>query len=115
MSPETSDRAELRGATSPAGDGWPDGQPDGPDPGWPDGQADEPDPDWPDDQADEPDPGWPDDDADERDPDWPDDWPEDGGDDPPWRRAAPPAAYDRGGGPGRPGLRPLALAIVAVV
>ena len=51
---------------------------------------------------------------DERDPDWPDDWP-DGGGDPPWRRAAPPAAYGRDGGPGRSGLRPLALAIVAVV
>jgi len=51
---------------------------------------------------------------DERDPDWPDDWP-DGGGDPPWRRAAPPAAYGRDGGPGRSGLRPLALAIVAVM
>ena len=59
--------------------------------------------------------GWPDDDAeDERDPDWPDDW-LDGGDDPPWRRAAPPAPYGRDGGPGRSGLRPLALTIVAVV
>ena len=58
--------------------------------------------------------GWPDDAEDERDPDWPDDWP-DGGDDPPWRRAAIPAAYGRDGGPGRSGLRPLALTIVAVV
>ena len=58
--------------------------------------------------------GWPDDAEDERDPDWPDDWP-DGGDDPPWRRAAIPAAYGRYGGPGRSGLRPLALTIVAVV
>ncbi|MGA8459618.1 MAG: hypothetical protein WB800_29760, partial [Streptosporangiaceae bacterium] len=40
--------------------------------------------------------GWPDDAEDERDPDWPDDWP-DGGDDPPWRRAAIPAAYGRYG------------------
>ncbi len=53
-------------------------------------------------------------DEDERDPDWPDDWP-DGGGDPPWRRAAIPAAYGRDGGPGRSGLRPLALAIVAVL
>jgi hypothetical protein len=59
---------------------------------------------------------WPDDDAeDERDPDWPDDGAEDGGDDPPWRRTAPPAAFSRGDGPGRPVLRPLVLAIVAVV
>lgn len=58
--------------------------------------------------------GRPDDADDERDPDWPDDWP-DGGDDPPWRRAAIPAAYGRDGGPGRSGLRPLALTIVAVV
>jgi hypothetical protein len=102
MSPEISGPAELH-ATSPAGDGWPDDQADGPDPGWPD------------DQANGPDAGWPDDDAeDERDPDWPDDWPGGGGD-PPWRRAAPPAAYGRDGGPGRSGLRPLALTIVAVV
>jgi hypothetical protein len=53
-------------------------------------------------------------DEDERDPDWPDDWPDDG-DDPPWRRPAPPAGYGRDGGPGRSGLRPLALTIVAVV
>jgi hypothetical protein len=58
--------------------------------------------------------GWPGDAEDERDPDWPDDWP-DGGGDPPWRRAAIPAAYGRDGGPGRSGLRPLALAIVAVL
>jgi hypothetical protein len=103
MSPEISGPAELHDATSPAGDGWPDDE------------ADAPDPDWPDDQADGPDPGWPDGGAeDERDPDWPDDWP-DGGDDPPWRRAAPPAAHGRDGEPGRSGLRPLALAIVAVV
>jgi hypothetical protein len=103
MSPEISGPAELHDATSPAGDGWPDDE------------ADAPDPDWPDDQADGPDPGWPDGGAeDERDPDWPDDWP-DGGDDPPWRRAASPAAYGRDGEPGRSGLRPLALAIVAVV
>ena len=102
MSPEISGPAELHDATSPAGDGWPDDQADGPDPGWPD------------DQANGPDAGWPDDDAeDERDPDWPDDWP-DSGDDPPWR-AAIPAAYGRDGGPGRSGLRPLALTIVAVV
>jgi hypothetical protein len=93
MSPETSGPAELHDATSPGGDGWPGDQADGPDR------------DWPDDQADEPDPGWP------------DDWP-DGGDDPPWRRAAPPAGYGRDGGPGGPGrsgLRPLVLTIVAVV
>jgi len=102
MSPEISGPAELHDATSPGGDGWPDDQADGPDRDWPDDQADEPDPDWPDDQTDE------------RDPDWPDDWP-DGGDDPPWRRAAPPAGYGRDGGPGRSGLRPLAIAIVAVV
>jgi hypothetical protein len=103
MSPEISGPAELHDATSPAGDGWPDDQ------------AGRPDPDWPDDQATGPDAGWPDDDAeDERDPDWPDDWPG-GDDDPPWRRAAPPAAYGRDGGPGRSGLRLLALTIVAVV
>src|SRR6202034_87326 len=93
MSPEISGPAELHDATSPAGDGWPDDQADGPEPDWPDDQADE------------------------RDPDWPDDWP-DGGDDPPWRRAAPPAAYGRDGGPGRAGRsgpRPLALTILAVV
>jgi hypothetical protein len=103
MSPEISGPAELHDATSPGGDGWPDDQADGPDRGWPDDQADEPDPDWPDDDA-----------EDERDPDWPDDLP-DGGDDPPWRRAAPPAGYGRDGGPGRSGLRPLAITIVAVV
>src|ERR1700729_34656 len=115
MPPEISGPAELHDATSPGGEGWPDDQADGPDRDWPDDQADGPDRDWPDDQADEPDPDWPDDDAeDERDPDWPDDLP-DGGDDPPWRRAAPPAGYGRDGGPGRSGLRPLALTIVAVV
>src|ERR1700728_228116 len=103
MSPEISGPAELHDATSPAGDGWPDDQADGPEPDWPDDQADERDPDWPDDGA-----------EDERDPDWPDDWP-DGGDDPPWRRAAPPAASGREGGTGRSGLRALALAIVTVV
>ena len=106
MSPEISGPAELHDATSPGGDGWPDDKANAPDAGRPDDQADGPDPDWPDDDA-----------EDERDPDWPDDWP-DGGDDPPWRRAAPPAAYGRDGGPRRPGrsgLRPLALTIVAVV
>jgi hypothetical protein len=104
MSPEISGPAELHDATSPAGDGWPDDQADGPDAGWPDDDAeDERDPDWPDDDA-----------EDERDPDWPDDWPGSGGD-PPWRQAAIPAAYGRDGGPGRSGLRPLALTIVAVV
>ncbi len=91
MSPEISGPAELHDATSPAGDGWPDDRAKAPDSGWADGG-----------------------DEDERDPDWPDDWP-DGGDDPPWRRAAPSAAYGRDGGPGRSGLRPLALTIVAVV
>jgi len=102
MSPESSGHTGLDDATRP-GDGWPDDQADGPDP------------DWPDDQADEPGDGWPDDGEDERDPDWPDDWDDDGGDDPPWRRAAPPAAYGRDGGPGRTRLRPLVLAIVALV
>jgi hypothetical protein len=115
MSPEISGPAELHDATSPAGDGWPDDEANGPDVGWADDQAGRPGPGWPDNQADGPDPGWPDGGAeDERDPDWPDDWP-DGGDDPPWRRAAPPAAHGRDGEPGRSGLRPLALAIVAVV
>jgi len=105
MSPETSGPVELHVAP-PAGAGWPDDQADDQrDPDCPDGQADDQrDPDWPDGQAD-----------DERDPDWPDDWPDQGGNDPPWRRAAPPAAHGRDGGPGRAGLRPLALAIVAVV
>jgi len=103
MSPEISGPAELHDATSPGGDGWPDDKANVPDAGRPDDQADGPDPDWPDHDA-----------EDERDPDWPDDWP-DGGDDPPWRRAAPPAGYGRDGGPGRSGLRPLAIAIVAVV
>jgi hypothetical protein len=97
MSPESSGRTEVDDAA------WPAGQAVGPDHGWPD------------DAAEEPDPGWPDDAEDERDPDWPDDWAEDGGDDPPWRRAAAPAAPGRGDGPGRPVLRPLVLAIVAVV
>lgn len=94
MSPETAGPVELNDATSRAGDGWPD------------------------ERASEPDHGSPGDAENERDPDWPDDWAEDGGDDPPWRRAAPPAASGQGGGPGRPGrprLRPLVLAIVAVV
>jgi hypothetical protein len=119
MSPETSGPLELHDAASPGAGGWPDSHADGPDRSWPDSHADGPDRSWPDDQADEPDPYWPDDDAeDEQDPDWPDDWPDNGGDDPPWRRAAPPAAHGRDGGrggPGRPGLRPLTLAIVAVV
>jgi hypothetical protein len=58
--------------------------------------------------------GWPEDTAEEPDPDWPDDWP---GDEPamrPWPGAAPPPGAG-GGGPGRGGLRPLALAVVAVV
>jgi hypothetical protein len=99
MSPESSGHTELDDATWPGDDGWPAGQAEGPDPGWPGGKAGEPDP------------GWPDDAGDERDPDWA----EDGGDDPPWRRAVAPAAYGRDGGPRRPGLRPLLLAIVAVV
>ena len=103
MPPETSGPVELHDAASPAAHRWPDDQADGPDPGWPDDQADEPDPDWPG-GANE-----------ERDPDWPDDWPDDGGNEPPERRAAPPAAYGRDDGPARPRLRPLALAIVAVL
>jgi hypothetical protein len=104
MWPETSGPVELNDATSRADDGWPDDKARKPDPGWPN------------DAADGPDPGWPNDDAeDERDPDWPDDWPDDGGEDPPWRRAAPPAAHGRDGGPGRPRLRPLVLAIVTMV
>jgi hypothetical protein len=59
--------------------------------------------------------GWPDDQADEPDLDWPDDWPDEGGNDPPWGRTAPAAAHGSDGGPGRLGLRPLALATVAVV
>jgi hypothetical protein len=112
MSPESSGHTELDDATRPGADGRPHGQADGPGPDWPDDEADNPDPDWPDDRADEPDPDWPDDADNERDPDWPDDWVDDGADDPPWRRAAPPAAY---GGAGRPRLRPLVLAIVAIV
>jgi hypothetical protein len=92
MPPESSGPTELDDAKWPVDDGWPD-----------DGAADERDPDWPEDTAEE------------RDPDWPDDWPDDGGEDPPWPRAAPPAAYGRDRGPGRRGLRPLALAAVAVV
>jgi len=106
MWPESSGRMELDDATRPGGDGWPgDDAADGRDAGWPgDDAADEPDPDWPGDDA-----------ADEPDPDWPGDWPDEGGDDPPWRRAAPPAAYGRDRGPGWRGVRPLALAAVAVV
>jgi hypothetical protein len=91
MSPETSGPVELRDANTPTDDGWPE------------------------DEADERDPEWPDDAQDEQDPEWPDDWPEEGGDDPPWRRAAPPAASGRDGGAGRLRLRPLVLAIVAVL
>ena len=130
MSPESSGPAGLGRARWPGGDGWPGGDAGEPDPGWPgDDAAGEPDPGWPgDDAADEPDPGWPGDDAadepdpgwsgddaaDERDPDWPDDWPDGDQADPPWRRAAPPAAYGPGG-PRRRRLRPLALTVVAVV
>jgi hypothetical protein len=105
MSPESSGPAGLGEARSPGGDGWPSAD------------ASEPDPDWPgDDAAAGRDSGWPGDDAaDERDPDWPDDWPDEDQADPPWRRAAPPAAYGPGGGPGRRSLRPLALTAVAVV
>ena len=46
---------------------------------------------------------------------WPDDWADDGGNDPPERWSAPPAAHGRDGGTGRRALRPLALAIVAVL
>ena len=97
MSPESSGHTEVDDASRP-GEG-----------GWPGGQAEEQDPDWPDDDAEN-----------ERDPDWPDDWAEDGGgegggDDPPWRRTVPPAAPGRGDGPRRPVMRPLVLAIVAVV
>jgi hypothetical protein len=105
MSPESSGPAGLGEARWPGGHAWPGDAATGPDPGWPG-----------DDEADERDPGWPDDDeADERDPDWPDDWPDEDQADPPWRRAAPPAAYGPGGGPGRRSLRPLALTVVAVV
>jgi hypothetical protein len=105
MSPESSGPAGLGEARWAGGDGGPSADASEPDPGWPG-----------DDAADEPDSGWPGDDAaDERDPDWPDDWPEDDEADPPWRREAPPAAYGPGGGPGRRGLRPLALTAVAVV
>jgi len=116
MWPETSGPVELNDATSRADDGWPDDRARKPGPGWPGNEGPEQGPGWPDDKADGPDPGWPDDDAEnERDPDWPDDWPDGGAEDPPWRRAAPPAAYGRDGGPGRPRLRPLVLAIVTVV
>ncbi len=105
MSPESSGPTKLDGAKRPADDGWPDDDaPDEPGPDWPEDDASERDPDWPEDQA-----------SGERDPDWPDDWPDDDGEDPPWRRAAPAAAYGPGGGPARRGLRPLALAAVAVV
>jgi hypothetical protein len=142
MSPESSGPAGLGEASWPGGDGWPgDAAGGGPDPGWAENDAagGGPDADWPDDAAgggpdtgwagdaagrgpdtdwpdDGPDPGWPEDDAaDERDPDWPDDWPDEDQADPPWRRAAPPAAYGPGGGPRRPSLRPLALTVVAVL
>jgi hypothetical protein len=59
--------------------------------------------------------GWPGDDENERDPDWPDDWPEGGGDDPPWRRPGSPGSGGKDSSPGRQGLRPLVLVIVAVV
>jgi hypothetical protein len=103
MSPETSGPVELNDATSRADDGWPGGRARGPDPGWPG------------DRADETDPGWPGDDENEPDPDWPDDWPEGGGDDPPWRRGVSVGAAGSDSSPGRPRLRPLVLAIVAVV
>jgi hypothetical protein len=104
MSPESSGPAGLGEARWPGGDGWPGDDAGEPDPGWPG-----------DDAAGEPDSGWPGDDAaGERDPDWPGDWPDEDQADPPWRRAAPPAAYGPGG-PGRRSLRPLALTVVAVV
>jgi hypothetical protein len=111
MSPEAAGRTELDDANWP-GD---DRRPDDADPGWPGGETREPG--RPGGETREPLPDW-DDAGDERDPDWPDDWPDDDGEDPPWRRAAPPAAHGQDGGPGRrghSGLRPLALAIVAVV
>jgi len=116
MSPETSGPAGLGEARWPGGDGWPGDGAGEPDPGWPGDAAGERDPDWPgDDAAGERDPDWPGDDAaGERDPDWPDDWPDEDQADPPWRRAAPPAAH-RPGGPGRRSVRPLALTVVAVV
>ena len=106
MSPESSGPAGLGEARWPGGDGWPgDDALAGPDSDWPgDNAAGERDPDWPGDDA-----------TGERDPDWPDDWPDEDEADPPWRRAAPPAAYPPGGGPGRRSLRPLALTVVAVV
>jgi hypothetical protein len=104
MSPESSGPAGLGETRWPGGDGWPGDDAGDTDPGWPG-----------DDAADRPDSGWPGDDAsDERDPDWPDDWPDEDQADPPWRRAAPPAAYGPGG-PGRRSVRPLALTVVAVV
>jgi hypothetical protein len=57
--------------------------------------------------------GWPEDAAEEPDPDWPDDWPDDEPAMRPRPGAAPPPGAG-GGGPGRGGLRPLALTIVAV-
>jgi hypothetical protein len=92
MWPESSGRMEMDDATRPGDDDWPGDAADEADPDWPDGDA-----------------------ADEADPDWPDDWPDEGGNDPPWRRAAPPGAYGQAGGPQRRRLRPLALAAVAVV
>jgi hypothetical protein len=112
MSPESSGPTEPDDAKWPGDDGWPDDAAGGPDPDWPDDAAGGPDPDWPDDAAGEPDPDWPDDAAGEPDPDWPDDWPDE---DPPWRRAVPPAAYGLRGGPRQRSPRPLALAAVALL
>jgi hypothetical protein len=124
MSPESSGPAGLGQARWPGGDGWSSDDAGKPDPDWPSDDAGKRDPGWPDDHlgggrdddaADWRDPDWPGDDAaDERDPDWPDDWPDEDQADPPWRRAAPPAAYGPGGR-GRRSLRPLALTVVAVV
>jgi hypothetical protein len=118
MSPESSGPTELHEARWPGDDGWHHKTAAGRHPGWPDDQTtDDRDPGWPDDETTgERDPDWPDDQTtDERDPDWPDDWPDDDRDVPAWRRAAPPAAYGSDRGPRRRGLRPLALAAVAVV
>jgi hypothetical protein len=104
MSPESSGPSGLGEARWPGGHAWPGEAGAGPDPGWP-GDA-----------GAGPDPGWPGDDEEhERDPDWPDDWPDEDQADPPWRRAAPAAAFGPGGRPGRRSLRPLALTAVAVV
>jgi hypothetical protein len=105
MSPESSGPTELGQAKRPGDDGWPDDAADELHSGWPDDHA-----------AGERDPEWPDDDlAGERDPGWPDDWPDEDQADPPWRRAAAPAAYGPGARTGRRRLRPLALTVVAVV